>query len=175
MEGLKLKLLYFGHLMQTDNSMERCQILGKIEGRRRRGHQRLRWLDGITGAMDVDLGELREVVRDREAWCAAVLGVAKSWAGRLNSNTLHSNSSTQSRPQKHSHLPQMPTQQRTPDTKLTGVTERVSTPAHLWKLTTSGLLPGGLTVFPKTDLASAHHLPEGNPGKLLLPFEAPFP
>ena len=76
---LKLKLQYFGHLMRTDDSLEKSLMLGKIEGRRRRGHQRLRWLDDITDAMNVNLGKLWEVVRDREAWRAAVHGVTKSW------------------------------------------------------------------------------------------------
>ena len=88
---LKLKLQYLGHLMWTDKSLEKSLMLGKIEGRRRRGHQRMRWLDSITDTMNTNLGKLWEMVRDREAWCATVHGVTnnRTWLGDWKTTTAY--------------------------------------------------------------------------------------
>ena len=103
LEGLmlKLKLQYFGHLMQRTDSLEKTVMLGKIKGRRRRGQQRMRWLDGITNSMDMHLSKLRELVMDREAWWAAVHGVTKNWTWLSNWNELNWTEPSYLRPSIH--------------------------------------------------------------------------
>ena len=87
---LKLNLQNFGHLMQRTDSLEKSLMLGKTEGRKRRGRQRMKWFDGIPDSMNMNLSRLREIVKDREAWCAAVDGITKSWArlSKLNNNNI---------------------------------------------------------------------------------------
>ena len=87
---LKLNLQNFGHLMQRTDSLEKSLMLGKTEGRKRRGRQRMKWFDGIPDSMNMNLSKLREIVKDREAWCAAVDGITKSWArlSKLNNNNI---------------------------------------------------------------------------------------